>query len=386
MLKLQVPGATQFTSFPLSYAAPSTVPDAPTALTALGGDGSAALSWTAPANTGGQPIDFYRITPASGPTIQTPTNATTFNVTGLTNFTPYAYTVSAHNSIGYSAESSSVNVTPGPSPATNVSALGGQSAATVTWTAPANTTNLDYYRVTPDIGGVAQPALAQNTTGTPTSLVVTGLTNATQYTFTVAAHYTPPSAFGPESAPSGTVTPGGKSVIQVITADRPAGDLYIAEACANGGTLDFNDTTQSCNVVLPTGVLNANATYYETSGAIQRVSILDTRDVDAGWNVNVQMGNFVGATTGEAFNGGCLGFAPTATELSNTPIYTQAVTAGAPVVSDCAAPGLTTSTVAMNAAANGGLGRADLDAALALSIPVSAAADTYSATLTFTVI
>lgn len=101
---------------------PPTPPGAPTSVTAIGGNGQATVSWTAPGN-GGSPITAYTITPYVGATAQPLTTitgtppATTMTVTGLTNGTAYTFTVTAANTLGSSAPSSPSNaITPFAAP------------------------------------------------------------------------------------------------------------------------------------------------------------------------------------------------------------------------------------------------------------------------------
>ena len=93
------------------------VPDAPTDVTADPGDGSAAVSWTAPASDGGSEIDGYTVTCSAGiDDVHTATNdgsTTSAQVTGLTNGVEYTCTVTAHNANGDSEPSdASEPVTP----------------------------------------------------------------------------------------------------------------------------------------------------------------------------------------------------------------------------------------------------------------------------------
>jgi hypothetical protein len=57
------------------------------------------ISWTAPAN-GGSAITGYTATSSPGGFTCSTTGATTCNVIGLTNNTPYTFTVTATNNVG----------------------------------------------------------------------------------------------------------------------------------------------------------------------------------------------------------------------------------------------------------------------------------------------
>ena len=110
-------GADSAASAPITPAAAATAPGAPTGVGGTAGNGSVALSWTAPASNGGSAITGYRVTPSIGATAETPvltgSAATTFTVTGLTNGTAYTFTVAAINAVGIGADSAaSAAVTP----------------------------------------------------------------------------------------------------------------------------------------------------------------------------------------------------------------------------------------------------------------------------------
>ena len=103
----------------------TTPPDPPTGLTAAVGDSTVSLRWTAPTYNGGSAIagyDVYEGT-ASGGESGTPVNgkilitATSAIVTGLTNQTPYFFTVVAVNAADLSsAASNEVSATPATPP------------------------------------------------------------------------------------------------------------------------------------------------------------------------------------------------------------------------------------------------------------------------------
>ena len=109
------PNATQ--NFTLTVA---TAPSAPTITNVSAGDGQVTVTWIAGSN-GGSPIQSFRADAALGAGFCTAAfPATSCTVTGLTNGTPYTFTVTATNAVGTSPASiASMPVTPtanGPIP------------------------------------------------------------------------------------------------------------------------------------------------------------------------------------------------------------------------------------------------------------------------------
>ncbi len=102
-------------SFNLTILA-QTVPDPPTALTAIPGSlvlSSMVLSWTIPVFDGGSPITEFEIWWEQGGTgswyIYGKTTETSYSITGLTEATIYNFVVRANNSIGSSLNSSRIS-------------------------------------------------------------------------------------------------------------------------------------------------------------------------------------------------------------------------------------------------------------------------------------
>ncbi|MDM8162154.1 fibronectin type III domain-containing protein, partial [Labilibaculum sp. K2S] len=180
------------------------VPDAPTGISAMGGNAQATVTFTAPASDGGLAITFYTVTCVEDDTKTASGTSSPLTVTGLTNGTAYTFTVKANNEKGMSVASAASNsVTPVtvPDAPTLVSAVGGDTEATVSFAAPANYggSAITSYTVT---------CVEDNTktaSGSGSPITVTGLTNGTAYTFIVTA--TNAEGTGAASTASTPVTP-----------------------------------------------------------------------------------------------------------------------------------------------------------------------------------
>ena len=113
-------------SAPAAVTPMATVPAAPTGVTATAAPTQASLAFTAPADTGGSPITGYQAscTPQGGGTAVTATGAASpIVVAGLTNGTTYDCTVAAVNAVGTGAASAPVAVTPQAAPVAAVTAV-----------------------------------------------------------------------------------------------------------------------------------------------------------------------------------------------------------------------------------------------------------------------
>ncbi|WP_049790019.1 Ig-like domain-containing protein [Paenibacillus sp. JDR-2] len=163
------------------------LPDAPAnpqELNAVGGNRQVTLNWSTVA--GATYYNIYMATASGQYTddeVATVT-ASTYNVEDLVNGTTYYFVVKAGNAGGLGAKSNEASATPAIAPAapTNVTATAGDGQVTLTFTAPADDggSPITRYEVTVVPGNVV-------VSGTSSTIVVTGLSNGTSYTFTVKA-------------------------------------------------------------------------------------------------------------------------------------------------------------------------------------------------------
>ncbi|WP_328993644.1 fibronectin type III domain-containing protein [Kribbella sp. NBC_01245] len=162
-------------------------PQAPTNVIAQAGDRSAAVSWTAPADTGDLTISGYTVKVSPGGA-EIPSATPNASIPNLDNGTSYTFTVTARTATGSSAPSEpSAGITPakvGPPGAPVITGVAGMdSAAIVEWSPPPETAGaVTSYTITVQPGGRTVQAAAD-----ATSTTVTGLTNGSTYQFTIAA-------------------------------------------------------------------------------------------------------------------------------------------------------------------------------------------------------
>ncbi|WP_203914048.1 FG-GAP repeat domain-containing protein [Rhizocola hellebori] len=228
-------------------------PGPPTDLQATAGNGSASLTWRRPASAPSGSITSYTITASpGGATTTAPGTTTSATINNLTNGTTYTFTMTATNSYGTSMPSAPSNsVTPiAPTPPgapSNVTAVAGYAAATVSWsTPPSNGSPITGYTVTSSPGGITTSTAASTAT-------IGGLTSGTTYTFTVTA--TNAAGIGPVSAPSNPVIPLRPAGFD---ADNAFGTYAAGITWTKGGNhwADVNGDGQSDFVYLESGTAN----------------------------------------------------------------------------------------------------------------------------------
>ena len=223
---------------------PNFVPGAPTGVTGVPSNGQVSVSFTPAAPNAGPPVTGYTVTAQPG-NISMPGTSSPIVVSGLTNGQAYTFTVTATNAIGPSAASTpSSPVTPFtvPDAPTNVTATAADGQATVTYQAPpSNGSAITLYTATSTPGNLT----GTSTDGSP--IVVSGLTNGSNYSFTVVAKNL--AGDGPASVSSNSVTPrtvpGAPTGVVATAGDRQATVVFTLPASDGGDPITTYIVTPS---------------------------------------------------------------------------------------------------------------------------------------------
>ena len=234
-------------SGPSASTTPATVPGAPTGVSSTSGDGTATVSWGAPADDGGSQITGYVAMASDGVrTCSTPDGSTTScQITGLTDGTAYTFSVVATNAQGSGAAGTDwVGTTPAAAPGapTAVTGTPEDGQALVAWAAPTSDGGSPITSYT-----VASSDEINTCSTSSTSCVVTGLADGSSFTFTVTAANA--VGTGPSSTPSAPVTPvgapGAPTGVSATTADSQATVSWTAPAAIGGTSITGYTVTAS---------------------------------------------------------------------------------------------------------------------------------------------
>ena len=174
----------------------SSVPSAPTSLTAAQTSGKVVLTWIAPGSSGSSALTSYSVFRGVSSALTDQTSIASVSTTSYTDVVSiagtYYYTVKAVNAVGSSAASTSISVvimaaTTVPGIPTGTAAVGTNGAIIVSWSAPTSNgglaiTGYKLYRST--VSG-SEKLLA--TLVTTTSYNNSGLTNGMTYFYRVSA-------------------------------------------------------------------------------------------------------------------------------------------------------------------------------------------------------
>ncbi|MFI6317488.1 fibronectin type III domain-containing protein [Nonomuraea sp. NPDC050556] len=245
-------------------------PGPPTNVRAVSGDGKATVTWDAPSETGDSAIVGYTVT--SQPDGKTVTvSGTTAVVPGLTNGTPYTFTVVATNGNGDSAPSTpSTAVTPQPVPGApvDVRAQPGNGKIDLFWGKPDGAT-VKEYRIT-----VRPGDQTITVAGDKLSAEIPGLTNGIAYRLSIMAANDAGS--GPAANPGSPITPsayarlGTPTIEQVLPRFEAAKVSWVApvagEEPVTGYTVTATPLTENRQPV--TATVPAATTSTELGGLV----------------------------------------------------------------------------------------------------------------------
>jgi len=256
----------------------TTVPSAPTGLTATASSSSAiGLSWTAVTPPANCTISSYSVygsttsgfTPSSSNLIASGVTGTTYTNTGLAASTTYYYKIEALDSDGSSApsaqasaETQAASCTTVPSAPTGLTATASSSSAIgLSWTVvtpPANCTISSYSVYGSTTSGFTPSSsnlIAGGVTGT--TYTNTGLAASTTYYYKVEAVDADGSSAASTQASATTQAAGGSSEVVAIACGGPAesnsgggDDSFVADEDFSGGG-DNSPVTATINLTQP---------------------------------------------------------------------------------------------------------------------------------------
>jgi len=189
-----------FSSTSISITLPlPTTPDPPTKPIAIPGDRQVHLSWTAPLNTGGFPINNYYIeykiaSDTDWDYINTLDNLLEYTITGLINGELYGFRVSADNVQSFGLSSTIVTAVPSkttstaPSTPTNLTAISDDGKVHLSWVAPLDegSSAIINYFITYKLSIDTDWDYIE-TRDSILEYTITGLTNGLSYDFQVTA-------------------------------------------------------------------------------------------------------------------------------------------------------------------------------------------------------
>ncbi len=264
-------------------AKPATVPNAPSNLRAIPGNGKVTIQWSSAANNGA-PVTNYTVyrgtTSGSTSWLATVGAVNTYTDTGLTNGVRYYYRVAAVNHVGEGPKSNEASASPSggpsvPSVPRDLAATAGSGVVTLRWSAPAADggapiENYTIYR------GVSRDSLMVLARARALSLVDLGLTNGVTYYYEVSA--TNSVGEGPRSTlvsatpkTSGLGTDTAKPSIQILSpvagASLPAGPTVVTgNASDNVGLALVEVSTDGLKWSRASGTASWTATINLTEG------------------------------------------------------------------------------------------------------------------------
>lgn len=214
-------GNSAYVGAVMSTSAPQAAPGVPPGLAVVAGGTNLDVSWDAP-TTGGDVVDYTMrhravTSPVSSWSQRTGFTGRSGRITGLSFATLYEVQVRANGQDANSAWSASVQATtalpPAPGVPAGVSAVAGDSEATVSWSAPATGGAVATYELRHKPATGATWTTINDIAGDQLRLIITDLTNGTAYDVSVRSR----NAGGVSTWATTSVTPVGAPAGPVIT-------------------------------------------------------------------------------------------------------------------------------------------------------------------------
>ena len=260
-----------------------TIPDPPTITSGTHGNESVSISWIPAVFYGNSPILSYTVTSNPGNLTSTVDYTLTSTiVNGLTNGTPYTFTVVSTNIVGDSSGSiASSAITPSTVPLRprNVVGTFGNQQVVVSWDAPTSDGGapITSYTATRSPGNVTITTI----NGSTRTATFTGLTNGTAYTFTVFATNLDGNSLESESsAPVTPATiPGAPTSVTGTLGNTRVTISWVAPV-SNGGASIINYTVTSnpggFTATTPDGVTRSATVSGLTNGVSYTFTVIAT--------------------------------------------------------------------------------------------------------------
>ncbi len=259
-------------------------PGAPTALTAVPGDGQTTVTFTAP-KANGSPIQFYTMFIYPGAIPVTGFTSSPITATGLTNGTAYTFKVTATNFAGTGPAASTAAVIPStvPGKPTKVQAARGNGQATVSFSAPVAAGGVPANGGSPITSYTVSLDGVTSVTRTASPITVTGLENGTEYTFKVRASNKNGKG---DAATSNAVTPATLPGVPVIKGTEIANTqvtvLFDAPSIDGGIPVTKYTVTSSPGGRTATAASSPITVTGLTGGTTYTLKVTATNDVGTG--------------------------------------------------------------------------------------------------------
>jgi len=337
-----------------AYSAPITViaglPATPTGFSAVAGDKSVTLSWSASSGNGSSIVGYRvflsngRLFEADGTTVFTPagplynssgalvvdsssvyTTTSGLTITLSSNFNnavQYTFSVYGANTYGQSSLPAFVSVTPGlPDTPTNLTASTGNGLVSLSWTAPSSGPTPSSYLISYSSTTVSTSS---------TSAVINGLINGSPYTFKVNSVNTNGNSVNYVSISATPFTTPGVPVNILLSSTDTTGTISWQAPISDGGSS-----------ILGYKIYDSSGNIYDTSGNV----VADTGSI---YTTNTNTYTITGLTVSQTYTfnlkasnaaGNSLGSVLTIkTGVPGTPINLTAIPGDTTVVLTWAAP------------------------------------------------